>query len=142
MANRKKKLIVIGDRVLIKPEEGEERTEVGLYLPKWALERETVQGGKIVATGPGNPLPSPDELDDEPWKRRHLEPRYLPLQAREGDFAVFLRKSAVEIVFEGEKYLVVPQAAILVLLREEFNFEIDELENDELDDESPDDETL
>ncbi len=142
MPNRKKKLIVIGDRVLIKPEEGEERTEVGLYLPKWAVERETVQGGKIVATGPGNPLPTPDEIDDEPWKRRHTEPRYLPLQAREGDFAVFLRKAAIEIVFEGQKYLVVPQAAILVIIREEFDFEIDDLDDEDLDEESPDDETL
>ncbi|MBN2091292.1 co-chaperone GroES [candidate division KSB1 bacterium] len=141
MTGRKKKLIVIGDRVLIKPEEGAERTEVGLYLPKWAVERETVQGGKIVATGPGNPLPTPDELDDEPWKRRSIEPRYLPLQAREGDFAVFLRKSAIEIVFEGEKYLVVPQAAILVIIREEFDFEIDDLDDD-LDEELPDDESL
>src|SRR5438093_427801 len=50
-----KRLIVVGDRVLITPEEGEERTNVGLYLPPTAVESRQVQGGRIVATGPGTP---------------------------------------------------------------------------------------
>ena len=51
-----KRLIVVGDRVLIMPEEGEERTNVGLYLPQTALDSRQVQGGRIVATGPGTPM--------------------------------------------------------------------------------------
>src|SRR2546425_3288404 len=51
-----KRLIVVGDRVLIAPEEGEERTNVGLYLPPTAVETRQVQGGRIVATGPGTPI--------------------------------------------------------------------------------------
>ena len=43
----------------------------------------------------------------------------MPLQARLGDYAIFFRKAAVEITFEGTRYLVVPQAAILTLVREE-----------------------
>jgi hypothetical protein len=39
------------------------------------------------------------------------------MQARPGDYALFFRKAAVEITYEGAKYLVVPQAAILVLVR-------------------------
>jgi hypothetical protein len=39
------------------------------------------------------------------------------MQARIGDHAIFFRKAAVEINFEGQRYLVVPQAAILVLIR-------------------------
>jgi hypothetical protein len=39
------------------------------------------------------------------------------MQARVGDYALFFRKAAVEITFEGTKHLVVPQAAILVLVR-------------------------
>jgi co-chaperonin GroES (HSP10) len=35
-----------------------------------------------------------------------------------GDHAIFFRKAAVEITFEDQKYLVVPEAAILVLIRE------------------------
>lgn len=112
-----KKLIVVGDRVLIRPEEGEERTNVGLYLPPTAIDRQAVQSGRIVAAGPGQPLSAPTELDDEPWKVTAGEAKFLPMQARVGDFALFFRKAAVEITFEGERFLVVPQAAILVLVR-------------------------
>lgn len=116
-----KRLIVVGDRVLIEPEEGEERTKVGLYLPASAVDKQSVQSGRVVATGPGTPIGAPTELDEEPWKigASGPEPRYMPLQARIGDYAIFFRRAAVEITFEGERYLVVPQAAILTLVREE-----------------------
>ena len=119
MSEPKKRLIVVGDRVLIQPEEGEDRTKVGLYLPATAVDNQAVQGGKVVATGPGNAMSAPTELSDEPWKIGSPEPRYMPLQARLGDYAIFFRRAAVEITFEGERYLVVPQAAILTLVREE-----------------------
>jgi len=115
----KKKLIVVGDRVLVKPEEGEERSKVGLYLPPTAVDSQAVQGGKIVATGPGQPMPDPSELSEEPWKTGSRELKFVPMQARMGDYALFFRRAAVEITFEGEKYLVVPQAAILTLVRDE-----------------------
>ena len=119
MSDPKKRLIVVGDRVLISPEEGEERTKVGLYLPASAVDNQAVQGGKVVATGPGTAVSAPTELDEEPWKIGATEPRYMPLQARIGDYAIFFRRAAVEITFEGSRYLVVPQAAILTLVREE-----------------------
>src|SRR5688572_11303502 len=117
----KKRLIVVGDRVLIQPEEGEDRTHVGLYLPASAVDAQAVQGGTVVATGPGTPISAPTELGDEPWKIVAGEPRFLPVQPRAGDYAIFFRRAAVEITFEGTKYLVVPQAAILVLMRGEKN---------------------
>jgi len=113
-----KKLIVVGDRVLIVPGEGEERTNVGLYLPPTAVDHQAVQGGRIVATGPGTPLPDPGTMDDEPWKiHAATGSKFVPMQAHIGDYALFFRKAAVEITYEGDKYLVVPQAAILVLVR-------------------------
>lgn len=116
----KKRLIVVGDRVLILPEEGEDRTKVGLYLPASAIDAQSVQGGKVVATGPGTPISGPTELDeDSPWKIGGAEAKYLPVQARVGDYAIFFRRAAVEITFEERKYLVVPQAAILTLVRED-----------------------
>ena len=120
-----KKLVVVGDRVLIVPAEGEERTNVGLYLPPTAIDHQAVQGGRIIATGPGTPLPDPGSLDDEPWKLQGdiRNGRYVPMQARVGDYALFFRKAAVEITFEGKTYLVVPQAAILVLVRGEMGRE-------------------
>lgn len=120
MEMNRKKLIVVGDRVLIAPEQGEERSRVGLYLPPTAVDNQAVQGGTVVAAGPGTPISAPTELDDEPWKISSGEARYLPVQARVGDYAIFFRRAAVEIAFEDKRYLVVPQAAILVLIREPF----------------------
>jgi co-chaperonin GroES (HSP10) len=117
MTKPRKDLVVVGDRVLIAPEEGEERTNVGLYLPPSAVDRQAVQSGRIIATGPGTPLPEPTQLDDEPWKISSGERRFVPMQAKVGDYALFFRKAAVEISYEDRRYLVVPQAAILVLLR-------------------------
>ena len=117
MADSPKKLVVMGDRILISPQEGEERTSVGLYLPATAIDRQAVQTGKIVATGPGTPMAEPAALDDEPWRTAKSETHFLPVQARVGDFAIFFRKAAVEITFEDKRYLVIPQAAILVLVR-------------------------
>lgn len=120
MTALKKQLIVMGDRVLISPEEEKIRTEVGLYLPKTVAEKEPVQTGRIIALGPGIPLPDPQALEDEPWKaNRNSSGRHMPMQAETGDIAIFLRKAAVEINYDGTRYLVVPQAAILVLLRED-----------------------
>ena len=117
----RKKLIVVGDRVLIRPEEGEDRSKVGLYLPPTAVDNQAVQGGQIVATGPGLPMPDPGEHPDEPWRTGTgaRETRFVPMQARTGDYALFFRKAAVEITFEKERYLVVPQAAILALVRDD-----------------------
>lgn len=113
-----KRLSVVGDRVLVKQENLEERTEVGLYLPQTVVEKEEVQGGRVVLIGPGLPLPQPQDVDEEPWRNVPSEPRYLPLQAEVGDYALFLKKAAVEIKFEGEKYLIVPHNSILVLIQE------------------------
>ena len=117
VSDEHKRLIVVGDRVLISPEEGEERTNVGLYLPPSAIEGRQVQGGRIVATGPGTPMAEPASMDEEPWKIHGPDVKYVPMQAEMGDYALFFRKAAVEITFEGKTYLVVPQAAILVLVR-------------------------
>ena len=114
-----KKLLVVGDRVLISPEGGEERTRVGLYLPATAVDTQQVQEGLIVATGPGDPVPDPSSFDEEPWRVEEKTPRFRPMQARIGDHAIFFRKAAVEITFEDKKYLVVPQAAILALVRDD-----------------------
>lgn len=121
-----KEIIVLGDRVLIRPEEAEEKTSVGLYLPQTVKDREDVMRGYIVKTGPGIPLASPSSLGDEPWNPGNdPEPKYFPMEVRVDDFALFLRKAAVEIKYENEKYFVVPQSAILLLVRNK-DIDIDE----------------
>jgi chaperonin GroES len=115
--NRFKKLIVIGDRILIKPSKPEERTASGLYLPPGVQEKDKVQQGYVIKTGPGYAIPMP--VDDEPWKSNEDQVKYIPLQAREGDLAIFLLSGATEVMYEGDKYFIVPQSAILMLEREE-----------------------
>lgn len=120
MKRNEKQLLVVGDRVLIRVEDGEERSKVGLYLPATAVDNQAVQGGTVVATGPGQPLPDVQDHLDEPWRiSGSKDTRYVPMQARVGDYALFFRKASVEITFENERYLVVPQAAILTLARDE-----------------------
>jgi chaperonin GroES len=115
--NRLKKLIIIGDRVLIRPTRPNERTQSGLYLPPGVQEKEKVQQGYVIKIGPGYAIPLPPE--DEPWKNQDEQVRYLPLQAKEGDLAIFLLSGATEIMYQSEKYFIVPQSAILMLEREE-----------------------
>jgi chaperonin GroES len=112
-----KKLIVIGDRVLIKPLQPNERTATGLFLPPGVQEKEKVQQGYIIKTGPGYAIPMP--VENEPWKSEEEQIKYVPLQAKEGDLAIFLVSGATEVIYEGDKYFIVPQSVILMLEREE-----------------------
>jgi co-chaperonin GroES (HSP10) len=116
--NKLKKLIVVGDRVLIRPAKESDRTESGLYLPPSVQEKEKIQRGFVIKVGPGYPLPLPAD-DDDMWKGKEEQVKYLPLQAQEGDMAIFLQKGAIEVMYENEKYFIVPQASILMLEREE-----------------------
>lgn len=113
-----KKIILVGDKVLIAPDREQDRTAHGLYLPPGVKEKERVQSGIVVQVGPGYALPNPHYLDQEPWSTAPKEPvKYLPLQAEEGDVALFLRDAAVEIEYEERKYLIVPHSSILMLIR-------------------------
>ena len=116
--NRLKKLIVVGDRVLIRPTKQNDKTDSGLYLPPGVQEKEKIQSGYVIKVGPGYPLPLPADEDDM-WKGKEEQIKDLPLQAHEGDLAIFLQKGAIEVIYEGEKYFIVPQSSILMLEREE-----------------------
>lgn len=115
--NKLKRLIVVGDRVLIKPKDPSDRTASGLYLPPTVQEKEQVQSGYVIKVGPGYPIPVP--TDDEPWKETEEKVKYMPLQAQEGDVALYLQRNAIELQYEGEQYVIVPQASILMLERSE-----------------------
>jgi chaperonin GroES len=115
--NKLKKLIVVGDRVLIRPSKPDERTDSGLYLPPGVQEKEKVQQGYIIKTGPGYAIPMP--VETESWKQEEEQVKYVPLPAKEGDLAIFLVSGATEVMYGGEKYFIVPQGAILMLEREE-----------------------
>ena len=109
----------VGDRVLVKPRKESEKTDSGLYLPPGVREKEKVQYGYIVKSGPGYPIPVAIE-NDQPWKTDDEKIKYVPLQVKQGDLAVFLQGGAYEVIYQGEKYFIVPQSSILMIEREEF----------------------
>jgi chaperonin GroES len=115
--NTFKKLVIIGDRVLIQLTKPNEKTVSGLYLPPGVQEKEKVQQGIIIKTGPGFVIPMP--IEDESWKSDEEKVKYIPLQAKEGDLAIFLLSGATEVIYEGSKYYILPQSAILMLERDE-----------------------
>ena len=117
-----KKFILVGDRILIKPKSEQHRTKSGLYLPPTVTENEKIHSGYVLKVGPGYPIPAVSE-EDEPWKASGENVKYVPLQPKEGDLAVYLQNSGWEIEFNEEKYLIVPQSAILMLIRDEKLFE-------------------
>jgi co-chaperonin GroES (HSP10) len=112
----KRDLIVVGDRVLLDPDDKVDRTSSGLYLPPTVKEKEKVLGGYVVKTGPGYVIPetAPDNFQSSGKEKTF---KYIPLQAAEGDYAIYLRESGVEIEFEGKKYQIVPHSAILAIVR-------------------------
>jgi co-chaperonin GroES (HSP10) len=115
--NKLRKLIVIGDRVLIRLAKPNERTDTGLFLPPGVQEKEKVQQGYVIKAGPGYAIPIP--MENESWKGEEEQVKYIPLQAKEGDLAIFLLSGATEVIYEGEKYYIIPQGAILMLERDE-----------------------
>ncbi len=116
----RKNLIIVGDRVLIEPDEKSDKTGSGLYLPATVKEKEKVVGGYVVKTGPGYVVHDP--TSEEPFAtEKKKELKFIPLQAVEGDYAIFLKEVSTEIEFEGKKYLIVPHSGILALVRTEIS---------------------
>ena len=116
------KFIMIGDKVLIKPKSPQEKTKSGLFLPPGFEEKQRIQAGYVVKAGPGFPVPFVAE-QDETWKESTGEPKYVALQAKAGDLAVYMQDSSFPIEFRKEKYVIVPHSAILLLIRDEGLFE-------------------
>jgi chaperonin GroES len=117
--NKLRKIIIVGDPVLIRVKTPDEKTLGGLYLPPSVHEKEQVQSGYVVKVGPGYPVSIPADEIEESWKEVEDKVRYIPLQVKEGDHALFLQKGAYEVMYENEKYYIVPQHVILMLVRDE-----------------------
>ncbi len=115
--NKLKRLIIVGDRVLIRPKNPVDQRPSGLYLPPTVTENEQVQSGYVIKVGPGYPIPV--QTEEEPWKATEEKVKYMPLQAQEGDLAIYLQRNAIEVMYDNEKYFIVPQSSILMLERSE-----------------------
>ena len=124
--NKLSSLRVIGDRVLLMPDTDQTRTGAGLYLPPTVIEKESVRGGYVVAVGPGTPLADPDP-EGEPWQQQERKPRYLPMEVEVGDYALFVKKAAIEITYKDTRYMIVPLAGILLVERDPTGIDLDTL---------------
>ncbi len=125
MKSFNKKIIIVGDRILIRPDKGESKSPAGLYLPPSVLEKQVVRSGVVVEVGPGIPLGSTEEIIDEPWKDKDSKTNYLPTQAEIGDYALFLGKASIDIKLDKKDYLIISQSAILILIRDDLNTVLD-----------------
>ena len=115
------KIIMVGDKVLVKPKNPNLQTSSGLYLPTTAVEKESIQAGYIIKVGPGFPIPAIND-DEESWKKQESV-KYIPLQAKIGDLAVYLSKAGYDVEFKGEKFIILSHSAIVMIVREEGLFE-------------------
>ena len=89
----------LGDRVVIRVLEQEEKTASGIFLPDTAKEKPSQ--GEVVAVGPGN-------LQDD-GKR-------VALDVKVGDKIIFSKYAGTEVKFEGTKYLIVSERDILAII--------------------------
>ena len=121
MKSKSKQVLVVGDRLLIQPDKGDKTSPAGLYLPPSVIEKQEVKGGIVVEVGPVIPLGSPNDTIDEPWKDSKSDIKYIPTQAEIGDYALYLGKASIEIEIEKKEYLIVPQSAILILIRDDID---------------------
>ena len=121
MKSKSKQVLVVGDRLLIQPDKGDKTSPAGLYLPPSVVEKQEVKGGIVIEVGPGIPLGSPNDSIDEPWKENKSDIKYIPTQAEIGDYALYLGKASIEIEIEKKEYLIVPQSAILILIRDDID---------------------
>jgi chaperonin GroES len=90
------KLQPLGDRVLVKPIEKEEKTKSGIYLPDTAKEKP--QEGEIIAVGPGK--------YDETGKR-------IPMDLKVGDRVIYAKYGGTEIKVEDEELMILRESDIL-----------------------------
>ena len=89
----------LGDRVLVKRVEEEEKTRGGIIIPDTAKEKP--QEGEIIAVGPG--------ARDESGK-------LVPLDVKAGDRILFGKWSGTEVKIDGEEYLIMKESDIMGVL--------------------------
>ena len=122
MQSKNKQILIVGDRVLIRPDKGEKKSKAGLYLPPSVIEKQEILSGVVVEVGPGIPMCNPEDQLNERWSASDSSSvKYIPTQAELGDVALFLNKASIEVKIENEDYLIVPQSAILILIRDDLN---------------------
>lgn len=89
----------LADRVLVKPDEAEQKTASGLYIASNAQEKP--QRGTIVAVGAG-------KVNDKGER--------IPMDVKVGDKVLYSKYGGTEVHYEGEDYLIVSSRDVLAIL--------------------------
>jgi chaperonin GroES len=87
------------DRILVRPEEGEETTASGIVIPDTAKEKP--QEGTVLAVGPG---------------KRSDAGELIPVDVKEGDRVIYSKYGGTEIKVEGEDMLILSSRDVLAIL--------------------------
>jgi chaperonin GroES len=90
------KLQPMGNRLVVKPMQTEEKTKSGIYLPDTAKEKP--QEGKVIAVGPG-------KVTDD-GKR-------IPMEVEVGDIIIYAKYGGTEIKIEDEDLIIMREDDIL-----------------------------
>jgi chaperonin GroES len=84
----------LSDRVLIEPNEAEEKTAGGLFIPDTAKEKPLA--GKVVAVGPGT--------------------KEVEMEVKAGDTVLYGKYAGTEITVEGKKMIIMRQSDVLAII--------------------------
>jgi chaperonin GroES len=87
------------DRILVRPEEGEETTASGIVIPDTAKEKP--QEGTVLAIGPG---------------KRSDTGELIPMDVKEGDRVIYSKYGGTEIKIEGEELLILSARDVLAVV--------------------------
>jgi len=94
------KLKPLGDKIIVKREEAQSKTESGIYLPESAKDKP--KQGKVIATGAGI-------LNRDTGQ-------YMPFTVRKGDKVIFTSYSGTEVKIDGEELLIMTEDDILGII--------------------------
>jgi chaperonin GroES len=87
------------DRILVRPEEGEETTASGIVIPDTAKEKP--QEGTVLAVGVG---------------KRSDSGELIPMDVKEGDKVIYSKYGGTEIKLDGEELLILSARDVLAII--------------------------
>ena len=94
------KLVPLGDKVVIKQMEAEEKTKSGIVLPTQSKEKP--QEAEVIAVGPGGKV-NGEEIE---------------MMVKPGDRVIYSKYSGTEVKFDGETYIIIRQSDILAIVED------------------------
>ena len=99
MSTATKTIAPLEDRILVRPEEGEETTASGIVIPDTAKEKP--QEGTVLAIGPGKRSDTGDQI---------------PMEVAEGDRVIYSKYGGTEVKYNGEDYLILSARDVLAVI--------------------------